>query len=141
MIWKIEKPTSYAPVLAAHLTWLVLSGLALAGSFVVSTQRIPFRLCMFNNITGYPCISCGFTRGFTGLAHGHWDAVLLDCPLAILLYAITILVFAWNGVALASRRVISRGWLFTGSRLAVWLIALAVLAVSNWVYRIATGRS
>jgi hypothetical protein len=108
-LWKIEKPSSYAEVLAYHLPWFLISGAILAGSLLISAEKVPFRLCMFYNLTGYPCISCGFTRGFTGIAHGHWQAVLLDCPLALLIYAMTVALFIWNGIALASRKLIARG--------------------------------
>jgi hypothetical protein len=138
-IFRPEKPSSYAEVLAYHLPWFLLAAAILIASFLISAENVPFRICMFYNVTGYPCISCGFTRGFTGISHGKWMEVLLDCPLAVLMYGLTVLLFVWNGAALVVRRLIARGWIFSGWRLTVWLVLLFLLAAANWIYRIAHG--
>src|SRR3989339_1498243 len=87
-------------VLVHHLPPALIAGGVLLAAAFLPLDRIPYTICTFLRLTGYPCPSCGLTRGFIAMAHGQWLTVLHTCPLAVLLYAATALVFAVNAAAL-----------------------------------------
>ncbi len=142
-VFQVERPPpeGYRAVLRRHLPWAVLAALPLLAAAVLPLDRLPFTLCTFRRLTGYPCPSCGMTRAFVALAHGRWQAALLDCPMAILLYGLAALALAVNGAALLCGVRIGAGrWLRW--RLPGWLAAGAVfgcLGLLNWIYRLAAG--
>lgn len=103
LLWNVERPSrpgGYRAVLAHHLPSALIAGVVLLAVALLPLDRIPYTICTFLRITGYPCPSCGLTRGFVAMAHGQWLAVLYACPLAALLYAATAFVFAFNTAAL-----------------------------------------
>lgn len=139
IVWRIEKPSAFAEVVKYHIWGTVIAGAILLATFFVVPSEIPLRLCMFYNLTHYPCMTCGFTRAFCALSQGRLAAVIYDCPLAVPLYVLTWVIFVWNGLALISRRVIARGWLFSGRRLALWWAVLISAGIANWIYRLMLG--
>ena len=42
----------------------------------VETLTHSISVCLFKNISGIPCLTCGMTRAFTLLAMGQWDTAL-----------------------------------------------------------------
>lgn len=47
------------------LLFLFLLSAIITGSIIIPLEHAPtFTLCIFRNITGYPCPSCGMGRGF-----------------------------------------------------------------------------
>lgn len=99
-----------------------------------------FGECTFHTLTGYPCPTCGVTRGFLALGEGDVLAALRMNPL---FFGIALALWAYTPVALvlwlaklprprlgfASRRA---GWSWFGA----FALALAV----NWAFLIADGR-
>jgi len=96
--------------------------------------------CRFHDLTGWPCATCGITRGVVALGSGDWRAALRCNPLlvaallAFLGYAVVAAVL-WAfrlprpRVALASR----------GGRLAAGIAAVAAVLL-NWAFLVADGR-
>ena len=144
LLWNVERPVrpgGYQAVLAHHLP---LAGLALGvllAAFLVPLDRIPYTICTFLRLTGYPCPSCGLTRGFVAMAHGQWLAVLYTCPLAALLYVVTAFVFAINAAALMCGVCLTPGrWLKWRARAwVVFLCFFGLLILFNWLYRLVLG--
>lgn len=132
---------AYWRVMANHLPWVLLSGGVLLGAFFLPLDRLPVRGCIFLRLTGYPCLSCGWTRGFVAMADGQWLAALHDCPLAVALYGLTALIFAWHAAALILGVSLERGrWLRLDGRQGWLLLGLAgLLALANWGYRLGMG--
>ncbi len=135
------RPVPYRQVLRRHLPWSLLSGGVLFAAWVWPLAKLALHTCIFLRLTGYPCLSCGWTRGFVAMAHGAGWQVLQDCPLVILLYSLTALVFAWNTAALMLGVQLERGrWLSMAGRRGWWLVGLATgLILANWIYRLALG--
>jgi hypothetical protein len=131
----------YRTVLTHHLPWALIAGGVLLAVSILPLDRIPYTICTFLRLTGYPCPSCGLTRGFVAMAHGQWLAVLQTCPLAALLYAATALVFAVNVVALLCGVRLTPGrWLKWRARAwVVFLCFFGLLILLNWLYRLALG--
>lgn len=140
----VERPAhagGYRGVLARHLPAALIAGVVLLAAAVLPLDKIPYTICAFLRLTGYPCPTCGMTRGFVAMAHGQWPAVLHMCPLAALLYAVTALVFAVNTAALLCGVRLTPGHGFK-RRARTWLILLCffgLLIMFNWLYRLILG--
>jgi hypothetical protein len=110
-------------------------------SVCVPIGSLPLKACTFLHLTGYPCPFCGFTRAFWALGHGDLGRGLAVCPLAVPVYGVLLLVFAWNAVPLALGMTIRRGRLLRlrpGQGRGAIGIAALFFAV-NWAYRLAMG--
>lgn len=128
--------------------YFLLSGIALLGyiyivvalSGVVNDQ---VSLCMFHNVTGIPCPSCGTTRGMMQLIHGQFTEALrmnalcyvqafflLILPVLLVIDLIgnkRTLLYAYNRAI----QIINRPWI---------AFILGVLLLVNWIYLIYAGR-
>ena len=108
------------------LLWLALGGVTLLLS---ARSGRPVRLCLLKRLTGYPCPTCGFTRGTLSFLQGH--------PIRAWLY--NPLLFSFLGVfaAVVAVRILF-GWglaiHLTGSERKVVWAAMIVLFVANWFY-------
>ncbi|MFH1475994.1 MAG: DUF2752 domain-containing protein [Verrucomicrobiota bacterium] len=144
LLWNVECPGragGYRTVLAHHLPWTLIGGGVLLAAAILPLDRIPWTICTFRRLTGYPCPSCGLTRGFVAMAHGQWLAVLHTCPLAALLYAATAFVFAVNAAALLCGVRLIPGLCFKW-RARAWMVLLCffgLLVLLNWLYRLFYG--
>ncbi len=140
-LFRALRPASYGRVAVNHLPWVLLSGGVLLGAFFAPWDKFPIRTCVFLRLTGYPCLSCGWTRGFVAMANGQWLTALHDCPLAVGLYGLTALLFAWHAAALILGVNLERGaWLRLDGKRGWLLLGLAgLLALANWIYRLGMG--
>ena len=62
----------------------ILAACALAATTLVSVlhlDRLPFSLCVFKALTGWPCMTCGTTRALGRLAHFDVAGALAMNPL------------------------------------------------------------
>ena len=127
--------------MGAHFPFTLVSGLFLLAAMFAPLRRLPLPACSFLQLTGYPCPFCGGTRAFVDMAHGRFLEAFAGHPLAALLYAMLILVFAWHSAAMLFGVVLRRGRVFClskgGRRLGWGLAALALIGV--WIYRLNLG--
>ncbi|MCX6995581.1 MAG: DUF2752 domain-containing protein [Kiritimatiellaeota bacterium] len=139
---RMEQPADYRAVLRVHLPWVgLLAPVFLVAAFVPVIGELPFTMCAFRNLTGYPCLFCGFTRAFVALAHGRWSAAALQCPAAIPVFAVAAGLLAWHALGLVSGRIIAPGSALRPGR---WTWALGLMGggavlLANWIYRLAAG--
>ncbi len=140
-LFRVGHPASFGRLVANRLPWVLLSGFVLLAAFFLPLDKVSLRTCIFLQVSGYPCPSCGWTRGFVGMADGKWAAVLHDCPMAAVLYGLTALIFAWNAAALILGVNLERGaWLRLYGKRGWWLLGGGLLAVlANWIYRLGMG--
>lgn len=103
-------------------------------SFLVARFVPVLRLhypCVFLAATGHPCATCGMTRAFVHLAHGHVVQAFQWSPLGALLAA-----GAWL-YAVADLVRVAAGWPFPAiapRRLRLGLGALAAVVLVNWTW-------
>lgn len=64
-----------------ELIWLSVSLVSLGLAAAWLTVGLPWPRCMFHEITGLPCITCGMTRCGIQFFHGHFVAALKWNPL------------------------------------------------------------
>ena len=64
-----------------ELMWLTVSVLSLTAAALWLTLRLPWPTCVFHELTGLPCVTCGMTRCAIQFFHGHFFAALQWNPL------------------------------------------------------------
>jgi hypothetical protein len=102
---RVEKP-SLGDSLRREGALLVLTSLMVGLSFGMQSLKsrglwvsIP---CLFNKVTGLPCLACGLTRSFSLTAHGQFKAAFEMHLLGPLLFALTVGLSAYLVVSLVS---------------------------------------
>ena len=111
-----------------------LGGILLSSRFLEPPRLI--NVCLFNVLTGLPCMTCGLTRAFHAISLGHLHEALAYHPLSLFLYSMTVFHFL-----VACLRLL--GWRFRLSRMPnpvrtmIWG-TLGLLFVS-WIARLLAG--
>jgi len=123
-----------------ELIWLAVSG----ASFVVAgtwlKSRLPLPQCLFHQLTGEPCPTCGATRCLRDLLGRHfkeaflWNPVVFCALVGIILFDFYALAVLLLRLPRARPSPVSRG---AANRLRA--VAITVVA-ANWVYLIVAGR-
>jgi len=130
--------------------YIVLACLSLAGyvwlgwNFLEGTvhSAVP-SVCLFKEITGLPCPSCGTTRSLGLLMHGEFRESLMMNPFGMLLALALVVVPLWIAADAFSnsgsfyRRYVQMEQQLVHNKL---LAASAVVIVAlNWAWNIAKG--
>lgn len=111
---------------------------AIGAIVVLHLDRLPFSLCVFKAVTGWPCMTCGTTRALARLARLDLAGALAMNPLAAL-GTLTLLPWAAADLALLPRgRALSLELSPAAARVARIAAVTAVLA--NWAWLVAAGR-
>jgi len=110
--------------------WIVLTG---------ARANLPERLnvpaCSFPTVTGYPCPSCGMTRGMVAMARGRIAVAARLQPFSVLLFSaiVVVAVFAM-GEAMTGRD------LLTKLRPGLWWIWAGLAGMfAGWAWVLLTG--
>src|SRR5216684_7871602 len=64
-----------------ELVWLSVSFVSLAVAATWFAVGLPWPRCLFHDLTGFPCITCGATRSAVQFFHGHFLSALRWNPL------------------------------------------------------------
>jgi Protein of unknown function (DUF2752) len=82
-----------------ELVWLGASVASLGIAVAWFMLGLPWPICMFHQLTGLPCVTCGMTRCGIQFFHGHFLAALKWNPLV---FAVLCGVAAFDVYALAT---------------------------------------
>jgi hypothetical protein len=117
-----------------ELVWLTVS----LGSFALAALwfglRLPWPRCIFHDLTGLPCLTCGATRAAIQFFHGNlvrawkWNPLVFAglCAIAVFdVYAVLVLVTRRPRLRIAQ--------LTANEKNSMRLVVVALLAL-NWVY-------
>src|SRR5438105_15934681 len=117
-----------------ELVWLAVSAGSLTLAAAWFTLGLPWPRCVFHELTGLPCVTCGMTRSAIAFFHGHFLVALLWNPLvfaflcgvtAFDLYAFTVIATRASRLRIVfhtqSKKKSARG------------IVIGALAL-NWIY-------
>jgi hypothetical protein len=124
-----------------ELTWglVIAVGGILAIGWLLS--GLPTPLCPLHILTGFPCPTCGMTRGFSCLLHGHLEAAILFNPLLMaLVFGITLYLLYCVVVVSAGLPRLRWEPLTKITALAVRVGVVALIA-GNWIYLIVRERA
>ena len=118
---------------------LILTGYFLLYNYsktLVSPKNIS--PCIFKNLTGIPCPSCGSTRATVQLIQGQfWNSILIN-PLSLITNVLIVLSSFWMAFDLIRQKesffpFLKKDW-------NKWLkIGLLILVLANWVWNIQKG--
>ena len=134
-----DEAHGYRQAARRHLPWVLLLGGVLLAAGLLPPSGLPIRSCLALRLTGYPCPTCGWTRGFIGLARGDWATVGRDCPIAFLLYGALALAFAVHGAGLLCGVPLAPGRRFSRRARLAGAAFFGLLVLVNWIYRLALG--
>ena len=123
-----------------ELLWLIISLGSLGLAALWFTLGLPWPHCVFHELTGLPCATCGMTRSAIAFFHGHFFAALKWNPLVFLflcglttfdLYALAVLATGAPRVRFVFRSQTEKH--------SLRIITIAALAL-NWVYLLSHWR-
>jgi len=119
----------------------ILAGIALLGVAVVGLahlDRLPFTVCYFKALSGWPCLTCGTTRALGRLFALDLQGALAFNPLATL-GVLALVPWAFADLALLpSGRALEVNLSPALARVA--RVAVVVALFANWIYLLAAGR-
>ena len=117
-----------------ELIWLSVSISSLGAAAAWLALGLPWPRCVFHELTGLPCVTCGMTRCAIQLFHGHFLAALKWNPLvfAALCGVVAFDLYALATLTMRAQRLrvsFSTQRAKTSTRVSV----IAALAL-NWLY-------
>jgi hypothetical protein len=117
-----------------ELIWLAVSVSSLAIAGIWFALGLPWPRCIFHDLTGWPCPSCGMTRAATEFMRGHLPAAFRWNPLVFSsLCALTIFNLYASLVLVAGRRRVRIALVTRGERNLMRAVIVGLLAL-NWLY-------
>jgi hypothetical protein len=117
-----------------ELLWLSVSVGSLACAAIWFSLGLPWPICLFHEITGLPCLTCGATRSTIAFLHGNFVAAWFWNPIAFIalcgvalfdLYALSVLVTRARRLRIV--------FLSERAKQCTRFFVIAALAV-NWIY-------
>jgi len=122
-----------------ELIWLCVSVASAIGAWLWLRLGYPVPRCVWHELTGIPCPSCGATRSVIALLAGKWTAAFLLNPL-IFFGALSVALYDIYAAAVLAASA-PRLRLNPLSRRTSNIIRLTILAAvaSNWVWLIHRG--
>ena len=124
-----------------ELVWLGVSLGSLGFAALWLAFGLPWPRCLFHDLTGLPCLTCGATRSAIAFFHGKflmalkWNPLIFGtlCGLSVFnVYALAALVFH------APRLRIHR---FTITEKLCLRAAVVTLLLANWIYLLINWRA
>ncbi len=127
------------------LTGLMLAGYVWLGWNVIESSAhsaVP-SVCLFKEVTGLPCPSCGTTRSLLLLMHGQFRESLMMNPFGMMLAFALVAIPMWIMTDIISRsssfyrRYTRMEYVLTHNKLLA-ACAVAIVAL-NWIWNITKG--
>jgi Protein of unknown function (DUF2752) len=122
-----------------ELVWLSASLVSLGMAVAWFTLGLPWPICVFHQLTGLPCLTCGMTRCGIEFFHGHFFAALKWNPLVFALLWGVIAFDLYALAAVALRRPRLRMLFRQAEKKYARGLLVAALAL-NWFYLVSHWR-
>jgi hypothetical protein len=119
--------------LSVHVVWMFILLIVLG-----SSRFLPHNQCLFHDITGYPCLSCGISRAADALFDGDILGMIYYNPLAVLFCAG---LFFFSLFKLIEFIFNFRVFISANNKVALVVrIGVITSIIANWAFLIVTGR-
>lgn len=124
-----------------ELIWLSVSLGSLGLAILWFALHLPWPRCVFHDLTGLPCLTCGMTRSTIAFLHGHfltalrWNPIVFSalCALSIFnIYAFFVLIARKPRLRIARFTAAEKKFVRTG---------IVALLVMNWIYLLSHWRN
>jgi len=123
-----------------ELVWLSASLTSLGIAVAWFTLDLPWPVCIFHEITGLPCVTCGMTRCAIQFFHGHFLAALKWNPLVFTALC-GIMAFDLYAFAILTTRAPRLRISFVTQRARTFVRVSVILALAlNWIYLLSHWR-
>jgi len=123
-----------------ELVWLSASLTSLGIAVAWFTLGLPWPVCIFHEITGLPCVTCGMTRCAIQFFHGHFLAALKWNPLVFAALC-GIMAFDLYAFAILTTRAPRLRISFVTQRARTFVRVSVILALAlNWIYLLSHWR-
>ncbi len=99
-------------------------------------------VCLFREVTGVPCPSCGSTRSIAQILKGDMKGALLWNPFGFIIMVIMLVMPVWLVIDLVSGKdALYRFYVKLENILKIKWVAVAtiILVLANWAWNIAKG--
>ena len=124
-----------------ELIWLSVSVLSVSAAVLWLALGLPWPVCVFHQLIGLPCVTCGMTRCTIQFFHGHFVAALKWNPLVFtaLCGVMAFVLYAFATLATRGPRLrIS----FSTRRAKTFARVSIILAFAlNWIYLLLQWRN
>ena len=122
-----------------ELIWLSATAVSLGLAVSWFALGLPWPRCVFHDLTGLPCVTCGMTRSAIQFLHGHFFAALKWNPLVFALLWGVVAFDLYALMTLAMRGPRLRLVFRQAERKYARGVIVAVLAL-NWFYLLSHWR-
>jgi hypothetical protein len=124
-----------------ELIWLSVSLGSVAVAAIWFALGLPWPRCLFHDLTGRPCVTCGMTRSAIQFFHGHFLAALRWNPLVFAALCGWSIFNLYGFVVLVTRVPRLRLANFTRREKSVARYLTVALLTLNWLYLLAHWRN
>lgn len=124
-----------------ELVWLSVSLSSLAVAATWFAVGLPWPRCLFHDLTGFPCITCGATRSAVQFFHGHFLSALRWNPLVFAALCGSSVFNAYAFIVLVTPTPRLRIARFSSVEKNVVRMVIVVLLALNWGYLLAHWRN
>src|SRR6266513_2079423 len=124
-----------------ELIWLSVSVASLGLAATWFSLGLPWPRCLFHDLTGRPCLTCGMTRSAIQFFHGHFLAALKWNPLVFAALCGLSIFNAYAFIVLVTRAPRLRLANLTPREKSVARYLTVALLALNWIYLLAHWRN
>ena len=117
-----------------ELVWLGASLASLGIAVAWFVLGLPWPQCVFHELTGMPCVTCGMTRCAIQFFHGHFLAALRWNPLVFAALCGVMAFDLYAFATLATRTPRLRIHFYTERAKTVARISVIFALALNWIY-------
>ena len=123
-----------------ELVWLGASLASLGIAVAWFVFGLPWPRCVFHEVTGMPCVTCGMTRCAIQFFHGHFLAALRWNPLVFAALCGVIAFDLYAFAVLATRTPRLRISLSTQRAKTFVRVSIILVFALNWIYLLSHWR-
>ena len=124
-----------------ELIWLSVSVASIGLAATWFALGLPWPHCLFHDLTGRPCVTCGMTRSAIQFFHGHFLAAFQWNPLVFAALCALIIFNAYAVIVLVTRAPRVRICFCTQRAKTFVRVSVISAFALNWIYLLSQWRN